>query len=306
MEGSYFRTSDGIEVYLKKWLSDSEQVKGVVQLVHGMVEHISRYDEFAGYLNENGYHVIGHDQRGHGKTASRNGKLGYLGDGDGFLRLVHDVKDVNAWINQEFSLPVFIIGHSMGSFVVRRSIQLFPSLTKGVVLIGTAGPSGVMGEVGKGIAAAASFLTSPASPGNILTKLTFGSYNNRFSPCKTDLDWLSRDHTEVERYQEDPLCGFTCSHKFYVDLFNGLTLIHRKSELKKMSPSVRVFLISGSVDPVGNDGKGVFSVARQLQKTGVEDVEVKLYDEGRHELLKETNRRVIFQDILTKIESWRD
>ncbi|PPA71978.1 alpha/beta hydrolase [Jeotgalibacillus proteolyticus] len=304
MEGSFFRTSDGIDVYLCTWLSKTKDVKGVVQLVHGMVEHIDRYEEFAEFLTQEGYHVVGHDQRGHGQTAERNGRLGYISDGDGFLRIVNDVKEININAREKYNLPVYLIGHSMGSFVARRVIQLYPNLVDGTILIGTAGPAGFAGEIGKVLAKASSIITSPEAPGKILSQLTFGSYNKRFKPCNSPVDWLSRDHTVVERYLEDPLCGFICSNKFYQDLFSGISVINRKKEIKKIPQSMPIYLISGSADPVGKDGKGVFIVAKQLKKAGIEDVEVRLYEDGRHELLKESNRQLIFLDTLQKLETW--
>lgn len=304
LEASYIRASDGIEIYLCKWLSASEQVKGVVQLTHGMVEHIGRYDEFAQFLTTQGFHVIGHDHRGHGRTAMRNGIQGYLDKRDGFHRLVHDVKDINEAIRKKYDLPVYLFGHSMGSFIARRFIQMFPNAVDGTILSGTGGPNWILGEVGKLIANSANLLCSPLAPGIFLSKVTFGQYNKRFDPCKTELDWLSRDGTEVEKYLEDPLCGFTCTNKFYQDLCIGLSFIHKKSEVKKVSPNMPIFLISGALDPVGNQGKGVFAVAKQLAKAGVKDVEVRLYDEGRHEMLKELNRQLVFNDVLSKLNNW--
>ncbi|MEW9501210.1 alpha/beta hydrolase [Jeotgalibacillus marinus] len=306
MDQSFFCASDGMEIYVRKWFAKDGKAKGVVQLSHGMVEHIERYEEFAQFLTTKGFLVVGHDQRGHGQTALRNGTRGYLGDGDGFQRLVDDVKEINDSIHRDYSLPVFLLGHSMGSFVARRFIQLHDNQIDGVMLSGTGGPKGLLGEVGKIVAKGVSMWNSPLAPGYLLSKLTFGPFNKGFAPSKTDFDWLCRDENEVDCYLHDPMCGFACTNKFYVDLFNGISIIHKKNEIKKMDPTLPIMLLSGSADPVGTEGNGVFAVAKLYKKAGMKDVEVHLYEDCRHEILKETNRQVVFNDILSKLNEWTE
>lgn len=296
MINSFVRASDGHELYCGIVLA--ENAKGHVHIIHGMAEHSGRYREFIEALHEQGFSVSFHDQRGHGKTAERNGHTGFFADQDGFSRVVEDAQEAIRFARGEIGdLPVALVGHSMGSFVTRRYLQLYGDELACAVLSGTGGHPGF--SLAAGIATAKSFsrMEGKTSINPVLGKLIFGSYNKDFLTEGSKFSWLSRNAEEVQRYEADPWCGFEMTNQFYVDLFEGLDLIHRMEEIERIPKTLPVLFISGSMDPVGGKGAGVFEAARQFDEAGVEIVKVYLAEDGRHEVLHEfdakTHRQVI-------------
>ncbi|QQE80597.1 alpha/beta hydrolase [Alicyclobacillus sp. SO9] len=295
--------SDGHQVFLKKWHPEGQDAKAVMQLSHGMAEHIGRYQPFAEFLANHGFIVYGNDHRGHGKTGQQSGNTGFLADHDGFERVVDDMHEINGLIHGEFpNVPVFLLGHSMGSFLARRYVQRFHGRVQGVILTGTAGSPGFPGRVGKILAQSQVRKLGKLAPSEKMNQLMFGNYNKSFANVRTPFDWLSRDHREVDKYVNDPLCGFVCSSGFYVDLLTGLFAIHRDSEISKIEKELPFLFLSGSDDPVGHRTKGVQQAVQQLQRRGITNVEVKFYDGARHELFQETNRDEVFQEIYQWLE----
>lgn len=271
---------------------------GHVHLLHGLAEHIERYDEFANFLVENGFVVSGHDHRGHGKTADKNGKLGFFAEQDGFERVTEDVREVLVRVREDMEdVPLILFGHSMGSFVARRYTQKYSESLAKVVLCGTTYSPGVMGDIGKIIGKLASKQNTPQTESALLNKLAFGGFNKQFEDAKTDFDWLSSDENEVKKYIEDPYCGFIPTNQFYIDLFDGLKIIHEGNEIKNIRKDLPVLLISGSQDPVGKSGKDVFKVAKGLTNVGMENVTVQLIENARHEILHEVEKHDTYQFI---------
>ncbi|WLR42731.1 lysophospholipase [Bacillus carboniphilus] len=299
VETFMLKSEEGKQVHAKKWLSDDGDVKAVVQLSHGMAEHIERYDEFASFLVKHGYAVYGHDHRGHGNTAESTEELGHFHDENGFSLVVEDLKRMTEIIKKDYpNKPIILMGHSMGSFVARRYIQLYGEQLSGVIISGTGGDPGLAGKVGKRLAMREAKRKGARVKSERMDKLMFGRFNQSFKPNRTDFDWLSRDHSKVDEYVNDPLCGEICSAQFYHDLLDGLLLIHREEEVKKTPKDLPIFIFSGSEDPVGQNTKGVLKVVKQLQEAGVTDLQYKFYENGRHEMLNETNRQEVFEDVL--------
>lgn len=294
---NFIRASDKHELYYE--IYEPENPKAHVHIIHGMAEHIGRYEEFARFLAGNGFAVSGHDQRGHGRTAQRNGVQGFFAEQDGFNRVVEDVEEVLGKVQPQIGeLPLTVFGHSMGSFVARRYIQLYSSKISRVVLSGTGGDPGTAGKAGLLYALAAAKFSGKDSISTTLGKLTFGSFIKPFKDEGSLFAWLSRDKEAVEKYEADPMSGQPSTNQFYVDLFHGLSLIHKKSEVEKIRKDLPVLLVSGSKDPVGDNGKGLFSTAKQFQEAGMTNVKLYLAEEGRHELLHETNKQQHFDTIL--------
>ncbi|MGM0897502.1 MAG: alpha/beta fold hydrolase [Bacillota bacterium] len=297
MTSSFVRVSDGHELYCS--LHRVENPKGHVHIIHGMAEHSGRYKEFIKSLNQQGFTVSAHDQRGHGKTAEHNGVAGYFAESDGFARVVEDAHEAIVHAQGEIGkLPFTLLGHSMGSFVARRYLQLYGNHVSCAVLSGTGGHPGY--SLSAGIATAKSFsrLEGKTATNPILGKLIFGSYNKDFLDEKSKFSWLSRKGETVEQYEADPWCGFEMSNQFYVDLFEGLGIIHRMDEVRRIPKSLPVLFISGSMDPVGAKGSGVFEAAGQFDKAGISPVKVYLAEEGRHEVLHELNAKTYQQVII--------
>lgn len=286
---NFIRATDKHEVYYE--IYEPKQPHAHVHIVHGMAEHIGRYEEFARFLTGKGYVVSGHDQRGHGRTAERNGVQGFFAEQDGFARVVEDMEQVIENVQTQFEkMPLIILGHSMGSFVVRRFIQLHSEKVEKVVLSGTGGDPGAAGKAGLLLARVLGKTAGKDVPSPALGKLTFGSFSKQFEEEASPFAWLSRDAAEVALYEADPMSGFISTNQFYLDLFTGLALIHKNSEVAKIRKDLPILLISGSKDPVGGNGKDIFKVAQQYKTAGLQKVLVYLAEDARHELLHEIDK----------------
>ncbi len=301
-----FISEEGTELWGYQWLPDENvPVVGVVQLAHGMAETAIRYRRFAAKLTEQGFAVYIHDHRGHGRTAGNTDKLGIMADKDGFSWMVKDLHQLTQIIREKHpKLPLILMGHSMGSFVVQRYIQLYGAEIQGAVLSGTNGRRGrALAILSKMTAASLVKIKGRNSKGYFLDKLSFGSYNNKFKPNRTRFDWLSRDPQEVDKYVNDPCCGFVCTNGFFFDLVEGLDAIENNDNINSIPKALPIFLFSGADDPVGSCGKGVKLLYDTYQKAGLKQVSMKLYPEGRHEMLNETNREEVMDDVIEWIKT---
>ena len=299
----WFTMSDGHEVFLNQWYDDNVKPRAVLQLAHGMAEHSFRYDELASFLLTKGIFMVANDHRGHGKTGENNGILGFFADENGFERVVEDIKEINDGIHNQYpETPVFIMGHSMGSFIVRRFIQRFHDVVEGVILSGTGGNPGISGKVGKLVAKSQIRKIGNRTESPLLNKLFFGNFNKGFKEAKTEYDWLTRNPQEVQKYIDDPHCGFIATTGFYYDLISGLETIHHHQEVKKINKDLPIFIFSGDHDPVGHNKKGVLKVIQQYKKVGMKNINYTFYKEGRHEMLNELNKDEVMKDIYQWIE----
>lgn len=284
---------DGIEVYVKKWYS-TEKPKAIVQLSHGMVEHINRYDTFAQFLVQQGFFVYGNDHRGHGKTGEKQGLLGYFSEKDGFAKTIKDLHAITEIIKQENpDIPLILFGHSMGSFIARTYLQNYSSDIDGIILSGTGYFPTLTSQIGKRIAA----MLPREEASRLMNSLAFGSYNKKIRDNLTEFDWLTRDSLTVDKYIEDPHSGYTPTARFFYDLMSGLINMNNKSSNQLIRNDLPMLLISGDADPVGNYGKGLWRTAHQYKKAGLENIKVMLFTEGRHELLNEINKEEVFLNI---------
>lgn len=284
---------ENIELNVNEYLLDD--MKGIVICVHGMCEHSDRYHEFANYLNSQKYGVFTYDHRGHGKSILIDEEKGFLGK-DGFNKMVYDLDIIVNHAKERFpNHKVYLLGHSMGSFVTLRYLQMYNKVD-GAILSGS-NYGFKMLRLGTAIGKIACIVKGEKAPGKLLERLSFGSYNKVFAPNRTAFDWLSRDENVVDKYIQDEMCGFTCSNQFYYDFFKGLLAISKKTNMNKINAQTPIFIISGDKDPVGNLGKGVVALYRVL-KNQVNNVEMKLYPNGRHEILNELNKDEVYQDIV--------
>lgn len=289
---------DGTLLHVRRWLPDGKP-KAIVQIAHGMAEHSGRYARFAQQLVDAGYAVYANDHRGHGKTAREERDECYYADENGFETVVHDLHRVTARAKSEQpGLPLFLVGHSMGSFLSRSYAATFGYELTGLVLIGTAGDLGVLTSVGRCLAQLEGLLRGRRTTSPFLGWLAVGQFNNRWKPPRTKFDWITRDEAEVDLYMADPKCGneFTCG--FYADLFGGLGSINSDATVAKVPKDLPIHLVSGSLDPVGDYGKGVIQVAEQYSRHGISDVTTVLWDDARHEVLNETNRDEVTEELL--------
>lgn len=300
-----FKSQDTAEIYVQVWSPEENiNVKGVVQIAHGMAENGARYAGFAKKLTDNGYIVYINDHRGHGKTAKVIENLGYLAESDGFKWLVEDLHKLSEIIKKENpELSLFLFGHSMGSFVTQRYIMLYGKELKGVILSGSNGKQGIMLDIGLFVARNEIKKKGRRAKSNKLNNMSFGSYNNAFKPTRTEFDWLSRDTVEVDKYINDPFCGTVFTSGFFYDFLTGLKEIENKNNLITIPKELPIYIFSGSKDPVGKNGKGVLKLIDTYKGLNIKDLTYKIYEDGRHEMLNETNKEEVMTDIITWLEA---
>ena len=276
--------------------------RGVIVISHGMAEHASRYARFAASAVEEGYAVLAGDHRGHGATAAPGG-FGFVAEQDGWDTVVADMSTVmdaarRAWPD----VPVFLMGHSWGSFLARDLAARRGGDLAGLILLGTGSGVGALTRPATAICAGESRLRGPRHPSRLLNALAFGPYQRHFAPNRTEADWISRDAKEVDRYVADPWCGFVCTSSFFRALVAGQGAVNTASHAAAVPADLPMLLASGDRDPVGAMGRGVQRAATLYRRAGVREVSVLLYPGGRHELLNETNRDQVTGDILTWID----
>lgn len=276
------------------WQPESlEKPAGVVVISHGMAEVIERYDAFCSHLSEQGYVVYGVNQRGHGPQAQM---LGYLGE-DGWYKMKEDFKHVIEYAKSNYlDVPYYVLGHSMGSFVVRDFLIDYSYMVDGVILSGTGFPPSLPIKFGKLLAANDMKKHGPKHINALIDKMVFGNYNKKIESPKTPFDWLSRDSEVVEAYIQNPYCGVMHPSSFFYHFFSALQRITKAAPYSNFKPSIPMLLISGESDPVGDYGKGVKKSADFYSDMGF-NVTLKLFKGGRHEMLNEINRDEVFKTI---------
>lgn len=298
-----FPSSDGVHTVAAAWWRPEGPPRGVVQLVHGISEHIGRYDSFARFLAEHGFAVVGHDHLGHGRTARNPSEFGWFADRDGWKHVVKDVRALRERVGAEYpGLPCFLLGHSMGSFVVRGYLMFWPGTVDGAILSGTGQEPPATVAAGRALSALLIRLKGPRAHSALLDALSVGRYNGQFKPVRTSADWISRDTVVVDTYRADPLCRFLPTVGMYHDMMVGLQLLAKPANLARMDPDTPVYFFAGDRDPVGANGAGVKKVAGWFRDAGVKDLIVRLYPEGRHEMLNEANRDEVYRDVLSWLE----
>lgn len=291
-----YSAKDGKIINAYSW-DNAEQIKGVVQIFHGMSEHALRYHHFALFLNKNGFAVFANDHRGHGKTASDINELGIIGN-DGFNMIVDDEYSLYLQIREKYThQPVFVLGHSFGSFVAQQYITRFGKEISGVILSGSALQKGIDITLGRQIAAVQR-LFGEHKKSYLLSKLSFGNYNKRIPNAKHEFSWLSTDEEEVVKYEQDPFCGTVASIGFYYYMLKAFKDIYSKDRLCNIPQTLPMLILSGEQDPVGSYGKRVKKLHQLYEKQGLRNVKIKLYPEMRHEILNEQNRLEVYNDIL--------
>lgn len=303
-EEFYFPSSDGAhQIHAVRWLPEGEP-RAVVQLVHGISEYIGRYDGFASFLAGRGFAVVGHDHLGHGGTAKDPSEYGFLAPKNGWRYLVEDVHTLRTQTGARFpGLPYILMGHSMGSFVTRTYLIDHPGTLDGCILSGTGQEPAALIALGKAVTGFLGAVSGKNRVSKLVKALTTDPYNKQFAPNRTSADWISRDTAVVDAYCADPLCAFSPTIGMNHDMMGGLQYVANMENLKKMDRKTPVYFLSGDADPVGQRGKGVRQVAGWFRDVGCGDITVKLYPEGRHEMLNEVNRDEVFADTLAWIEA---
>lgn len=291
MEKELFCEKNGKE--LAFYTQQAENTRVVLQMMHGMAEHIGRYEAFARFLNEYGITFVGADLRGHGE--SFRDSLGYT-DGDMWNDTVEDMLILNKLLRDRYRVKLVACGHSYGSFLTQALLERGMKADM-FIFIGSCFMQGFDVDFASFVADRYAAKDLRCEPKMIL-ELTFEAYNKRFGG---NAAWLSRDQAEVNKYIADELCGFTCSANFYKSFFGGLKALHGKEALSDVDKSLPIRIFSGDSDPVGKYGKGVKKLYDYYKKSGFNDITMKLYEGGRHEIINETNKSVVYSDIVESV-----
>jgi alpha-beta hydrolase superfamily lysophospholipase len=299
MQESDFRlpARDGTPLFVRAFLPE-KPVRAVVQLAHGMAEHSARYARPARYLTERGYAVYANDHRGHGQTAPNREELGHFADADGWKKVVGDQLTLTEEIQSRHpGLPIFLMGHSMGSYIARAVALHQGGVYRGLILSGTTHDHPTVYKSLRMVAAAEGMRQGKHGKSTLIRKLTFDAFNNRIPDPRTTCDWLSRDPAEVDKYIADPFCGFSCSNQLWWDILGGLAEICSPTELARMPKSLPIYVMSGEEDPVHSGLSGIRKLRKALEGAGMQAVTLRIYQHARHELTNETNRDEVLQDL---------
>lgn len=295
MKEGFVKSFDGYEVYRYLW-NDVENPIGIVQIFHGMAEHAKRYEDFAKFLNKNGYIVFANDHRAHGKTARGEEKLGIYKDGgpDVVWDTIMDEIYFSRRLIEKNKLPLYVLGHSYGSFICQAYIQKCNLYTKAIMCGSACMKNRIDVKLGKMIAKSISKRKGHDAPAEVIRNLTFGKYEKKFK----DGSWLNTDIEKTVEYKNDPLCGKTMSAEFYSDFFSLFDWLYKPDMLKKVDKTKPIYLISGKQDPVGNMGKSVKKLFKMYASLEIEGIQMNLYDNARHEILNEKIKDKVYKDIL--------
>ena len=303
----YFPSKDGnTEIHTIEWKPEGE-VKAVLQLCHGMVEYIRRYDEFAEFMCGHGYYVVGNDHLGHGKSIQSKSEYGFFNEKYGNACVIGDMHTLRQRTVKKYpDVPYFMLGHSMGSLLVRQYIQMYGNGLSGAVLLGaSADQSKAVLVCGKRLCRLMAAVRGWHYRSRLIDGMVLGSYNKKFKQAKTRADWITSDLERLDAYVTDPLCSFVFTVNAYYSLFSGMQSMEKKENICMIPKTLPILFASGSDDPVGNFGKGVRKICEQYKAAGLQDVALKLYDGDRHELLNETDRRQVYQDLYDWMEEKR-
>ena len=285
------------------WKPEGE-IRAILQISHGMIEYIERYADFAEYLNKYGILVIGNDHLGHGKSVLTEEEWGYFADKNGGTFLVRDLLTVTKLIKSELpGIPVFLLGHSMGSFMARRYLINFGDYIDGAIIMGTGNPSSVSLSAGRMMTATLAKLHGGHYRSDAVNKMAFGSYNKRIANPQSPNAWLTRDEEIVKKYDSTPENTFKFTVSGFNQIFETIQYIENPKLIDKIPKNIPILLISGEEDPVGGYGKEVQKVYEALDKAGIDDLTIELVEGARHEVLNEINKEETYKYILDWIEA---
>ena len=306
---SFYQTmKDGTELHVMRWIPDGE-IKGVVQLCHGMSEHALRYDKMGSVFAEAGWVLSAHDQRGHGKTAQKaeslgSGKFGYLADKDGFDAVTEDLLELVLGLKADYpQKKCFLAGHSFGSIVSQNFIEKYGDELDGVVLCGTTGPRQALMRAAKLVFGLNALLLGKKHRSKLDANLAFFGYNSRVpKPRKSDFAWLSKSDFNVQMYEADQWCGILPTAEFFLEIVRGLYKVHQPKAMKKIPKELPVYFIYGSDDPVGGYGKTIKKLAAIYKANGMASVQEKVWPGDRHEIFNELDGEAVMADVIAWLE----
>ena len=300
----YFPSKDGnTEIHTIEWKPEGK-VRAVLQICHGMVEYIRRYDEFAQFLCGKGYYVVGNDHLGHGKSVQAKSEYGFFNEKYGNACVIGDMHTLRQRTEKKYpGVPYFMLRHSMGSSLLRQYIQMYGNGLSGAVLVGTVADHKKAALLfGKRLCRVMAALRGWHYRSKMVDNLVLGAYNKKFKPARTRADWITSDNENLDMYVADPLCSFMSTVNAYYNVFSGMIGIQRKESVYMIPKGLPVLFVSGADDPVGEFGKGVRKIYEKYRAAGIRDVTLRLYTGDRHEILNETDRDQVYKDLLNWFE----
>lgn len=301
----YFPSSDGVSrIHAAEWSPEGRQPVGILQISHGVAEYALRYAPFAEFLCDHGFIVVANDHLGHGLSAQPGAETLYFGPQDGWQHVVDDLYALRCQTKEKYpALPYFLMGHSMGSFLARTYLIRYPGTVDAAIIMGTGQQPAALVAAGRAVAKAAGKKHGFAAHSPTVESLAFGAYNKPFAPNRTEYDWLSVSESNVDAYIADPLCGGKPSVGLFYEMLGGIRFICAPKNVASMNLSTPILFISGDKDPVGDLGRGVKKAYESFRRAGVRDVQLKLYQGLRHEILNEDCRAVVYHDLWDWIEA---
>ena len=298
-----YPSSDGIHtIYADIYAPVDRAPRAVVQICHGMVDFVKRYEQLALALVKQGIVLAGNNHLGHAKSSNSPQDLGFFADRDGFKHVLRDVHTMNRYLRTTYpNVPIIVMGHSMGSFIARLFVARHPHAADGFIIHGTGGPNPLT-PLGHLVAGTIGLFRGNRYRSKTLRAITFAGYNSHFPKSEGKNAWLTRDLTIINEYDDNPYSNFVFTVSAYRDLFRFLSRSNSKSWFQKYPKSMPTLIMSGTEDPVGGYGKSVTYVYKHLLLAGVSDVRLRLYEGGRHELFRDTCRTEVFRDIINFVE----
>ena len=294
----FFKSHDGITMIRGMRYVPEGEIKAILQISHGMLEYIDRYENFAKFLTDKGILVTGNDHLGHGESVTDKSNWGYFAKGDANKIVLDDLHTTTELTKKAYpDKPYFLLGHSMGSFFAREYVCEYGNELNGAIVMGTGQQSRF--ALNCGIALIKGNMVFAGEKGNssLIEYVAFGSYNKYIKPLRTHSDWLTRDEKVIDAYLKDPKCTYRFTLNGYLTMFKAMAKLTDEKFLDKAPKELPVFLFSGKEDPVGNYGKAVETVYNKMKETGMRNVEMKLYANDRHEILNELDKDQVYDDI---------
>lgn len=293
-----FALSDGGSAHVHRWLPEGEAI-AVLQIIHGMAEHGGRYARLAQALTDAGYAVYAQDLPGHGRTARAPDELGHFADHNGWNFALGQINQLRQHIEHAHkNLPLFVLGHSMGSFLLQDYLVEHGRGLEGAVFSASSGDLGPLRLIGLALLRLESLWYGRRNRSALAEQMSFKEFNRRYKPTRTDFDWLSRDPAEVDLYANDPRCGFRCSSGLWLDLLNAAGRHADPQRLATIPKELPILIINGTDDAATQGAKGPRALERLYHKAGIKDLTTHIYDDARHELLNETCRDQVTEDLL--------
>ncbi|MBR2546747.1 MAG: lysophospholipase [Eubacterium sp.] len=298
----YYRSIDGEhKIHAVEW-GPKDEPRAVLQLIHGMTEYIGRYDEFASFMADNGFCVVGNDHLGHGDSVDSSDDYGYFREKNGNRCLLEDIRTLRDMTREKYpEVPYFILGHSMGSFLARQFMARYGEGLSGAVIMGTGSQGALALDSGMMLCRAIAAIRGWRYRSKLVRNMASGNYNKRFGN-ETPAEWLSKNTENKKAYLSNKKCTFIFTVNGYYNLFYSFKDCQDRKTVEMIRKDLPVLLVSGAEDPVGNYGEGVKQAFKLYKDAGLQDIEMKLYEGDRHEILNELDRDKVYHDLLSWFE----